>query len=66
MSDTVFARFAMGFNGFFSLFCQVLDRFWWVPMVLTEKECAYIHEKKSDRASNNGFFVCANFIVKVS
>ena len=53
MAETVFARFAMGFNGFFSLFCQVLDRFWWVPiMVLTEKEYAYIYEEQSDRASN--------------
>ena len=67
MSETVFARFAMGFNEFFILFCQVLGRFWWVPiMVLTEKEYAYIYEEHSDRASNKAFFVCANLIVKVS
>ena len=42
--ETVFARFAMGFNGFFSLFCQVLGGFWWVlNMVLMEKEYAYIY-----------------------
>ena len=56
MSETVFARFAMGFNGFFSLFCQVLGRFWWVPvMVLTEREYAYIYEEQGDRASNKAF-----------
>ena len=56
MSETVFARFAMGFNGFFSLFCQVLGGFWWVPiMVLTEKEYAYIYEEHSDRVSNKAF-----------
>ena len=42
--ETVFARFAMSFNGFFSLFCQVLGGFWWVlNMVLMEKEYAYIY-----------------------
>ena len=39
VSKTVFARFAMAFNGFFSLFCQVTFGFWWVPIsVLTEKK----------------------------
>ena len=67
MSETVFARFAMGFDGFFSLFCQVLCRFWWVSiMVLTEKEYAYIYEEHRDRASNEAFLVCPNLIVKVS
>ena len=37
MSETVFARFAMGFNGFFSLFCQVLGGFWWVPVMFLRK-----------------------------
>ena len=59
--------FAMGFNGFFSLFYQVLGGFWWVPiMVVTEKKYTYIYEEHSDRASNKAFFVCANLIVKVS
>ena len=53
MSETVFARFAMGFNEFFRLFCQVLGGFWWVPiMVLTEREYAYIYEEHSNNASN--------------
>ena len=47
----------MGFNGFFSLFCQVLVGFWWVPMmVLTEKNYTYICEENSNRASNKVFF----------
>ena len=49
----------MGFNGFFSLFCQVLVGFWWVPMmVLTEKNYTYICEENSNRASNKVFFLC--------
>ena len=48
----------MGFNGFFSLFCQVLGTFWWVPsIVLTEKKYTYICEEHSDRA-NNQVFLC--------
>ena len=48
----------MGFNGFFSLFCQVLGTFWWVPIiVLTEKKYTYICEEHSDRA-NNKVFLC--------
>ena len=67
MSETVFVRFAMAFNGFYSLFCQVLGAFWWVPiMVLTEKKYVYICEEPSDRASNKVFFVCASLITKVS
>ena len=67
VSETVFAMFAMGFNGFFSLFYRVLGGFWWVPiMVVTEKKYTYIYEEHSDRASNIAFFVCANLIVKVS
>ena len=67
MSETVFARFVIGFNWFFSLLCQVLGAFWWVLiMVLTETKYTYIREEHSDRASNKGFFVCANLIVKVS
>ena len=67
VSETVFARFAMDFNGFFSLFCQVLRRFWWVLIVvLTEKEYVYIYEEHSDRASNKAFSVCANLIVKIA
>ena len=60
VSETIFARFAMGFNGFFSLFCQVLGAFWWLPiMVLTEKKYTYICEEHSDRASNKVFLcVC--------
>ena len=65
--DTVFARFTMGFNRFFSLSWQVLGRFWWVPIVvLTDKKYTYIYEEHSYRASNKAFFVCANLIVKVS
>ena len=68
MSETVFARFAMGFNGFFSLFCKVLGRFWWVPiMVLTEKEYACIYEEEGDiERVIKLFCVCANLIVKIS
>ena len=60
VSETVFARFAMVFKGFISLFCQVLGAFWWVPfMVLAEKKYTYICEEHRDRASNKGFFcVC--------
>ena len=55
--EMVFAKFAMGFNGFFGLFCQVLAAFWWVPiMVLTEKKYIYICEEHSDSASNKIFF----------
>ena len=56
----------MGFNGFFSLFYQVLGGSWWIfIMVLTEKEYTYIYEEHINRASNKAFFVCANLIVKV-
>ena len=49
----------MGFNGFFTLFSQVLGRFWWVPvMVPAEKIYAYIDEEHTVRASNEVFFVC--------
>ena len=58
VSKTVFARFTVGFNGFFSLFCQVVDAFWWVPiMVLTEKKSTYICEEHSDRVNKKVFFV---------
>ena len=68
MSETVFPRFVTGFNGCFSLFCQVLGSFWWVPiMVLTEKEYAYIYEEQGDiERVIKLFCVCANLIVKVS
>ena len=68
MSEAVFARFAMGFNGFFSQFCHVLGRFWCVPIiVLTEKEYAYIYEEQGDiERVIKLFCVCANLIVKVS
>ena len=59
LSETVLAMFAIGFNGFFSLFCQVLGGFWWFPiMVLTEKKYTQIYEEHGDRASNKAFFVC--------
>ena len=55
MSSIVFI-FAMGFNGFFSLFCQVLGGFWWASiMVLMEKKYTYIYEEHGDRASNKVF-----------
>ena len=67
MSETVFAGFAMNFNGFFGLICQVFGGFWWVPiMVLTEKKYTYIYDEHSDRASKKVSFVCADLIVKVS
>ena len=67
MSGTVFARFAMGLDGLFSLFWQVLGGFWWVPiMVLTERKYTYIYEEHSDRASNKVFCMCGNLTVKVS
>ena len=51
-------QFAMGFNEFFGLFCQVLGAFWWVPiMVLTENKYTYICEEQGDRASNKVFCV---------
>ena len=57
--ETFFARFAMGFNGFFTMFSQVLGRFWWVPvMVPAEKIYAYIYEEHTVRASNEVFCVC--------
>ena len=56
MAETVFVRFAMSFNGFFSLFCQDFGGLWWAPvMVLTEKKYIYIYEKYSDRTSNKVF-----------
>ena len=56
----------MSFKGFFSLFCQVVGGFWWIPiMVYKEKKYTYIYEKHSDRVSNKDFFVCANLIAKV-
>ena len=52
-------QFAMGFNGFFGLFCQVLGAFWWVPiMVLMENKYTYICEEQGDRASNKVFCMC--------
>ena len=48
----------MGFNGFFSLLCQIPSEFWWVPiMVLREKkhEEEKKYEEHSDRASNKNF-----------
>ena len=67
MSETVFARFAMVFKGFISLFCQVLGAFWWVPfMVLAEKKYTYICENTGIERVIKVSFVCANLIVKVS
>ena len=67
MPETVFASFAISFNGLFSLPCQVLGRFFLVPIVVyTEKKYNHIYEEHSDRVSNKDFFVCANLIVKDS
>ena len=59
MSETVLARFAIGVNGFFSMFCQILGAFWWVPiMVLMEKEHSDTVLKEHSDSARNKVCVC--------
>ena len=66
-------KICKGVNGFFSMFCQILGAFWWVPiMVLMEKEHSdTVLKEHSDSARNKVCVcvcvcVCANSIVKAS
>ena len=67
VSETVFVRFAMGFNRFFSLFCQILaGSGGFLSWFLRKRNTNTFMRNTAIERVIKLFCVCANLIVKVS